>query len=153
AASGGVGFAAAQLARETGARVIGTASTENHEKLENIGAEAVAYGEGLVERVRQLAPDGVAAAADFVGGVRGDGLALRDEGGRHSATADSTVEGAGGRWVCVRPHGSRLRTLLEPVAAGTRQAAIDRSFPLVHAAADLEVCKAGEANGKLLIDA
>src|SRR5699024_9023210 len=140
AASGGVGFAAAQLARETGARVIGTASTENHEKLENIGAEAVAYGEGLVERGRQLAPDGVSAAAVFVGG-------------RHVSIADPTVEEAGGRWVWVRPDGPRLRTLLEKVAAGTLQVAIDRSFPLVDAAAALEVSKAGEANGKLLIDA
>lgn len=153
AASGGVGFAAAQLARETGARVIGTASTENHEKLENIGAEAVAYGEGLVERVRQLAPDGVTAAADFVGGVREDTLALLAEGGRHVSIADPTVEEAGGRWVWVRPDGPRLRTLLEKVAAGTLQVAIDRSFPLADAAAALEVSKAGEANGKLLIDA
>src|SRR5699024_6361160 len=145
--------AAAQLARETGARVIGTASTENHEKLENIGAEAVAYGEGLVERVRQLAPDGVTAAADFVGGVREDTLALLAEGGRHVSIADPTVEEAGGRWVWVRPDGPRLRTLLEKVAAGTLQVAIDRSFPLVDAAAALEVSKAGEANGKLLIDA
>src|SRR5699024_8054200 len=98
--------------------------------------EAVAYGEGLVERVRQLAPDGVTAAADFVGGVREDTLALLAEGGRHVSIADPTVEEAGGRWVWVRPDGPRLRTLLEKVAAGT-----------------LQVSKAGEANGKLLIDA
>ena len=103
--------------------------------------------------MRQLAPDGVTAAADFVGGVREDTLALLAEGGRHVSIADPTVEEAGGRWVWVRPDGPRLRTLLEKVAAGTLQVAIDRSFPLVDAAAALEVSKAGEANGKLLIDA
>src|SRR5699024_8058487 len=95
AASGGVGFAAAQLARETGARVIGTAVTAHVENLEKIGAEADAYGEGLVERVRQLAPEDDTAAADFVGGVREDSLALLAEGGRHVSVADPTVEEAG----------------------------------------------------------
>lgn len=153
AASGGVGFAAAQLARETGARVIGTASARNHEKLETIGVEAVTYGEGLVERVRELAPDGVSAVSDFVGGVREDTLALLAGGGRHVSIADPSVEEAGGRWVWVRPDGARLRTLLEKVAAGTLQVEIDRTFALLDAARALEVSKAGEANGKLIIDA
>ena len=153
AASGGVGFAAAQLARETGARVIGTASARNHEKLETIGVEAVTYGEGLVERVRELAPEGVSAVSDFVGGVREDTLALLAGGGRHVSIADPSVEEAGGRWVWVRPDGARLRTLLEKVAAGTLQVEIDRAFALLDAARALEVSKAGEANGKLIIDA
>lgn len=153
AASGGVGFAAAQLARETGARVIGTASALNHEKLETIGVEAITYGEGLVERVRELAPDGVSAVSDFVGGVREDTLALLAGGGRHVSIADPSVEEAGGRWVWVRPDGARLRTLLEKVAAGTLQVEIDRAFALLDAARALEVSKAGEANGKLIIDA
>ena len=153
AASGGVGFAAAQLSRETGARVIGTASAENHEKLETIGVTAVTYGEGLVERVRGLAPDGVSAVADFVGGVREDTLALLAEGGRHVSIADPSVEETGGRWVWVRPDGPRLRTLLKKVAAGTLKVEIDRTFALADAAEALEVSKAGEANGKLIIDA
>jgi NADPH-dependent curcumin reductase CurA len=50
-----------------GARVIGTASPANHEYLRSLGAEPVAYGEGLVERIRALAPDGVDAALDVAG--------------------------------------------------------------------------------------
>lgn len=99
AASGGVGYLAAQLARELGATVIGTASPSNHAKLAAIGVMPVAYGEGLVERVREIAPDGVSAVADFVGEVREDTLALLADGGRHVSIADPSVEEVGGRWV------------------------------------------------------
>lgn len=66
-ASGSVGSAAVQLAVVCGARVIGTASPANHEYLRSLGAEPVAYGHGLVERVRALAPDGVDLALDIAG--------------------------------------------------------------------------------------
>ena len=66
-ASGSVGSAAVQLAGVRGARVIGTASPANHEYLRSLGAEPVAYGPGLVGRVRALAPDGVDAALDVAG--------------------------------------------------------------------------------------
>ncbi|MEV0361349.1 zinc-binding dehydrogenase [Nocardia fusca] len=61
AAAGGVGAVAAQLAVARGARVIGTASDGNHAYLRTIGAEPVAYGDGLAERVRSIAPRGVDA--------------------------------------------------------------------------------------------
>ncbi len=66
-ASGGVGLMAVQLAVDAGARVIGTASQGSHAYLRELGAEPVTYGEGLVERIRALAPDGVDAAIDAVG--------------------------------------------------------------------------------------
>jgi NADPH:quinone reductase-like Zn-dependent oxidoreductase len=66
-ASGAVGSSAVQLAVVRGARVIGTASPANHAYLLSLGAEPVAYGEGLVERVRALAPGGVDAALDVAG--------------------------------------------------------------------------------------
>ena len=153
AASGGVGYLAAQLARAIGATVIGTASAQNHEKLTAIGVTPVAYGEGLVERVREVAPDGVSAVADFVGGVREDTLALLADGGRHVSIADPSVEEVGGHWVWVRPDGARLSSLLEKVAAGVLRVEIDRTFALADAGQAFEVSMAGAANGKLLIDA
>ncbi len=66
-ATGGVGSAAVQLAVARGARVIGTASPRNHAYLRSLGAEPVAYGEGLVERVRALAPRGVDEALAVAG--------------------------------------------------------------------------------------
>ena len=66
-AAGGVGVLAVQLARLAGARVIGTASSGTFDFLRGLGAEPVEHGPGLVERVRAIAPDGVAAAADLFG--------------------------------------------------------------------------------------
>jgi NADPH:quinone reductase-like Zn-dependent oxidoreductase len=61
-ATGGVGVFAVQLAKLAGARVIGTASEGTHDFLRQFGAEPVAYGPGLEDRVREMAPNGVSAA-------------------------------------------------------------------------------------------
>ncbi|QAY61151.1 NADP-dependent oxidoreductase [Microbacterium protaetiae] len=66
-ASGAVGVSAVQQALWRGARVIGTASAANLDRVRSFGAEAVAYGPGLEARVRELAPDGVDAVLDAVG--------------------------------------------------------------------------------------
>jgi NADPH:quinone reductase-like Zn-dependent oxidoreductase len=66
-AAGGVGVFAVQLARLAGATVIGTASPGTFEFLRQLGAEPVAYGAGLADRVRALAPGGVTAATDLFG--------------------------------------------------------------------------------------
>lgn len=65
--AGGVGIMAVQLAAARGATVIATASPARHEFLRGLGAVPVAYGAGLADRVRELAPDGVDAALDLVG--------------------------------------------------------------------------------------
>lgn len=66
-AAGGVGVFAVQLANLAGARVIGTASESTFEFLRQLGAEPVAYGPGLADRVRSLAPEGVTTAMDLFG--------------------------------------------------------------------------------------
>ncbi|AZM45868.1 NADPH:quinone reductase [Streptomyces sp. WAC 06738] len=65
-AAGGVGSLAVQFAVSAGVRVIGTASPANHDYLRSLGAEPVAYGEGVGARVRELAPD-VDAVLDAAG--------------------------------------------------------------------------------------
>lgn len=65
--SGGVGLIAVQLAALRGARVLATASPARHDLLRDLGAEPIAYGDGLLDRVRAAAPDGVDAALDLVG--------------------------------------------------------------------------------------
>src|SRR5690349_17320173 len=66
-AAGGVGVFAVQLARIAGARVIGTGAAASAGFLRDLGAEPVAYGDGLADRVRALAPGGVTAAIDLYG--------------------------------------------------------------------------------------
>ena len=65
--AGGVGVFGVQLARLAGARVIGTGSAASSDFLRGLGAEPVAYGDGLADRVRALAPGGVTAAIDLHG--------------------------------------------------------------------------------------
>jgi NADPH:quinone reductase-like Zn-dependent oxidoreductase len=67
-AAGGVGTLVTQLAVRAGARVIAVASEPNHEALRGWGAEPLSYGDGLEERIRSLAPDGVQALLDAYGG-------------------------------------------------------------------------------------
>lgn len=68
-ASGGVGLILVQLARQAGLRVIGTASPRNHPVLRELGAEPVDYHDpALASRVRDLAPGGVDAVFDNLGG-------------------------------------------------------------------------------------
>jgi NADPH:quinone reductase-like Zn-dependent oxidoreductase len=66
-AAGGVGHLAVQIAAARGASVIGTASELNHDYLRSVGVEPVAYGDGLADRVRALAPGGVEAVLDTAG--------------------------------------------------------------------------------------
>jgi NADPH:quinone reductase-like Zn-dependent oxidoreductase len=66
-AAGGVGSLAVQLARRTGARVIGIASDESAPFLRSVGVEPLAYGDGLAERLRAAAPNGLAAFIDLFG--------------------------------------------------------------------------------------
>jgi len=56
AAAGGVGVLTVQLARRTGARVVGVASEANHDWLRAHGVVPVAHGDGLVDRIRAAAP-------------------------------------------------------------------------------------------------
>jgi NADPH:quinone reductase len=67
-AAGGVGSFAVQLARRTGARVIGIAGDDNADFLRSVGVEFVPYGDGLAERLRALAPNGINAFVDLFGG-------------------------------------------------------------------------------------
>jgi NADPH:quinone reductase-like Zn-dependent oxidoreductase len=66
-AAGGVGSVAVQLARRTGATVIGLASENNHGWLEGRGVIPIVYGDGLADRIRAAAPGGVDAFIDTYG--------------------------------------------------------------------------------------
>jgi NADPH:quinone reductase-like Zn-dependent oxidoreductase len=67
ASAGGVGSIAVQLLRVRDVNVIGIASESNHAWLREHGITPVAYGDGLEERVRAAAPDGVDAFIDTFG--------------------------------------------------------------------------------------
>lgn len=67
AAAGGVGSIEAQLAKLAGANVIGTCGERNFDYLRQVGIKPVVYGEGMADRIRDLAPGGVSAYIDNFG--------------------------------------------------------------------------------------
>ncbi|GAA3006776.1 NADP-dependent oxidoreductase [Kitasatospora albolonga] len=152
AAAGGVGSLAVQIAVALGANVIGTASERNHEFLRGLGAEPVAYGEGLAERVRALAPQGVDAVLDLVGG---DALtvspSLLAEGGRLASIADGAVLALGGRYVFVRPDTAGLTELAELADKGLLTVEVAATFPLERAAEAQRLNAEGHTRGKIVV--
>ncbi|WP_442813227.1 NADP-dependent oxidoreductase [Streptomyces sp. NBC_01244] len=151
-AAGGVGSLGVQIARALGARVIGTASARNHDRLRELGCEPVEYGDGLADRVRALAPDGVTVVADFVGGVLDTTLAVLAEGGRHASIADHAVLGAGGQWMWVRPVGADLAELGRLADAGQLTVTVAETFPLAELAAAFELSREGHTAGKIVLE-
>lgn len=151
AAAGGVGSMAVQIGRARGARVIGTASERNHGFLQSLGAEPITYGEGLVERVRGLAPDGVTAVLDCVGGQLETTLVVLAEGGRHVSIADPAVTRHGGRWIWVRPDGAGLAELAYLVDRGRLTVEVAETFPLADVGLAFDRSRAGRVRGKLVI--
>ncbi len=68
-ANGGVGSILVQLARHAGMAVIGTASARHHETVRALGATPVDYRDpDMYQQIRKLAPEGVDAVFDHVGG-------------------------------------------------------------------------------------
>jgi NADPH:quinone reductase-like Zn-dependent oxidoreductase len=154
-ASGSVGSAAVQLAVARGARVIGTASPANHDYLRSLGAEPVAYGDGLTGRVRALAPDGVDLALDVAGsGVLPELIELA--GGREHVITVADFAGA-------REHGVRfssgdagravhvLGEIGELIESGRFSLPVVQTFPLVDVAQAHRVSEDGHVRGKLVL--
>lgn len=154
-ASGSVGSAAVQLARVRGAHVIGTASPANHEALRSLGAEPVAYGEGLVERVRALAPDGVDLALDVAGsGVLPELIELAG-GAEHVITiADFSGAQEHGVRFSSGDGGRAIHALGEIgglIASGRFSLPVAQTFPLAEVANAHRASEAGHVRGKLVL--
>jgi NADPH2:quinone reductase len=145
AAAGGVGLLAVQLATVLGATVIGTASERNHDLLRRYGAIPTTYGEGLADRVRALAPDGVDAAIDNVGSDEAIDVSLELVADRSRiATIAGFQRGfqAGIKVLGGAPGadpGTEIRAaarlqLVDLVSAGRLEVLVDSTFPLAAAA-------------------
>ena len=163
--SGSVGQAAIQLAVAAGARVIATASERNQDRLRALGAVPVPYGPGLVERVRELAPDGVTVALDGAGTDEAIQASLelvadRDRIATIVRGKDAAGWGirafSGGNPVPLTDQEQRWRD--EGVEVGAALAAegrfeieIGRTFPLEDAAEAHRVSESGDVRGKIVL--
>ncbi|MFI1212463.1 NADP-dependent oxidoreductase [Streptomyces sp. NPDC020802] len=152
-ASGAVGTVAVQLAAARGARVIATAGPSNQDYLTSLGATATVYGEGLVERVRALAPDGVDAVFDLAGkGALEDSVTLRGGTGRIVTIADFGARQLGITFSQGSPERSaaRLAALAQDAATGKLLTTVT-AYPLDQAAKAQQVSDAGHVRGKLVL--
>ena len=152
-ASGGVGTLAVQLATARGARVIATAGPSNQDYLTALGATATLYGEGLVERVRALAPDGVDAVFDLAGkGALEDSITLRGGTERIVTIADFSAEQLGVAFARGSAGAStdRLAAVAQDVAIGKLVTTVT-AYPLDRAAAAQQVSDSGHVRGKLVL--
>ncbi|UOZ06367.1 NADP-dependent oxidoreductase [Amycolatopsis sp. WQ 127309] len=147
AAAGGVGSLAAQLAVGRGVRVLGTASEANHGYLRSLGVEPVRYGDGLAERVRALAPEGVDAVLDTAG--RGTLRATPGLGTRVASVAEFDVPGVTPVFARLVP--GDLRTVADLAGAGKLKVRVARTFPLEEAAAAQQMLAEGHAPGRLVL--
>lgn len=137
AASGGVGTVAVQLARRWGATVIGTAREANHDYLRGLGAIPVSYGDGLLDRIRAVAPGGVDAALDGAGGeALPVSLALVADRARVLTLVDhGRAAELGIRTTPNLRSADRLAALADLHSRGSLRIHVRQSYPL-HRAAD-----------------
>lgn len=154
-ASGSVGSAAVQLAVVRGARVIGTASPANHEYLRSLGAEPVAYGEGLVERVRTLVPDGIDTVLDVAGSGVLPGLIELAGAPEHVVTiADFGGAQEYGVMFSRGDAGRAVHALAEIgdlIESGRFSIPVAQTFPLAEVAEAHRVSEDGHVRGKVVL--
>lgn len=152
-AAGGVGVFAVQLARLAGARVIGTASESTFGFLRELGAEPVAYGAGLADRVRALAPDGVSAATDLFGTETAESaLALGVPPERISTIAAGPnppggVRATGG----FEAEPGSLERIADAVLAGTITVPVAATFPVERMREAVALQAGRHVHGKVVI--
>ena len=161
-ASGGVGTMAVQLAAGRGAVVIATASPARHEFLRELGATPVAYGDGLADRVRAAAGQGVDAALDLVGTDEAVDVSLElvaDPARIATIVASRRAFDLGLKVLGGAPGadpGTEIRSaarldLVRLVAEGRLRVVVSRTFPLAGAADAHRLIAEGHVAGKIAL--
>ncbi|MFE9388672.1 NADP-dependent oxidoreductase [Streptomyces sp. NPDC006784] len=150
-ASGGVGSAVLQIARDRGIAVIGTAGAANQDYLRGLGAAAVTYGAGWAERVRRLGR--VDAALDLAGaGVLAELVELTGDPRKVVSIADLSAPEFGVRFSGTA--GSVPAALAEAgrlIARGKLHIPVEKSYPLAEAATAHIDSQAGHTRGRRVL--
>ncbi len=153
-AAGGVGSIAVQLARRAGATVIGLASEANHDWLRAHGVIPVSYGDGVADRIRQVA-EKVDAFLDTYGGdyvqlalelgvqpSRVDTIANFEAVAKYGVKAEGNAAGASA---------STLAELAGLIAAGELEIPIAATFPLDQVQDAYRRLESGHIRGKIVL--
>lgn len=154
-ASGGVGTMVVQLAVARGITVIGTAGEARQDEVRALGATPTVHGDGLVDRVRELAPRGVDAALDLAGkGSLPDLVTLTGSGERVVTIADGSAAEHGARFSSGGPDQEVPGALADGVARladGRLRAPVVQTYPLEEAGRAQDDNETGRVKGKLVI--
>lgn len=155
-ASGGVGVLTVQVAVARGVTVIGTASESHQDDVRALGATPVVYGEGLADRVRAVAPQGVDRGFDTAGkGSLRDLVALTGDPGRTITIADyAGAQELGVTFTSGGDPDSEARALTEAVALvveGRLRAPTVVTYPLGEAGKAQDDNQHGRVSGKLVL--
>jgi NADPH2:quinone reductase len=162
--SGSVGQAAIQFAVLWGAKVVATSSERRFDRVRALGATPVAYGEGLADRVRRVAPQGVNVALDAAGTDEAIETSLElvaDRGriatlvrGQDAASFGvRAFSGGGPQGLTEREQAWRreaLPVVIALMAAGRFSVELGPSFPLADAPAAHQAVQDG-ADGKVTL--
>lgn len=163
--SGSVGQAAVQFAVAWGATVIATASPARHDQLRELGATPVAYGDGLLERVREAAPDGVTVVLDCAGTDEAIDVSLELVADRDRIATIVRGPDAASFGIRAFSGGSptplseqelawraeALGATVELLAAGDFVIELGPELPLAEAAQAHELMESGAASGKIVL--
>lgn len=152
-ASGGVGSAVVQLAVQRGVTVVATGGVGSQDYLRGLGARPTTYGDGLIERVRELAPDGVDAALDIAGsGVIDELIELTGDASKVLSIADFAA-GAKGAKVSSNPTGqtAAYAEAAKLFEAGKFTLPVEQTFTLEQAGQAHEASAAGHVRGRFVI--
>ena len=154
-AAGGVGHLAVQLAKRTGAHVIGTGSTRNRERVLELGADA--YVDYTREDLAAVV-SGVDVAFDTVGGETTASVlqAVREGGVLVSIAGPAPEEAAQARGVraeqlIMTPSASQLAEIAALVASGEVRVDIEEVLPLSEVARAHELSESGHTRGKIVL--
>jgi len=155
AAAGGVGSFAVQLAKLAGAHVIGTASRDNIELVQSLGADQVIDYRN--EDFSQVLT-GIDVVFDTIGEdtqtrswnvLRPGGVLVSIVSAPDVALASQ--KGARGEYVFITPNGARLGEIAGLIDAGKLRVLIEKEFPLAEARAAQELSATGRARGKIVL--
>ncbi|CAH0163076.1 MULTISPECIES: NADP-dependent oxidoreductase [unclassified Microbacterium] len=159
-ASGAVGVSVLQQAALRGIRVIGTASEARSGEVRRYGGIPVVYGDGLVDRVRALTDEPIAAALDAVGTDEAVDVSLElvdDRTRIVTIAAAGRARAEGFEWIVgSQPESTRFRDaaragLIDLAARGLLVVPLARTYPLEQAPEALAFLATGHPGGKIAL--
>jgi NADPH:quinone reductase-like Zn-dependent oxidoreductase len=155
AGAGGVGVFAVQLAKWKGARVIATASKENHDFLKQLGVDEVIDYKS--QKFADVVKD-VDVVLDSVGGqTTTDSFKVLKKGGilvsivgppSRKAADEAGVRAAA---ILVKPSGEQLAQIAELIGEGKVKPVVGHVFPLAEVAKAHEQSETGHTRGKIVL--